>query len=82
MGKRVWLLVLLMWSHPGYAHKIYLREELEKQVTKAFLGGPYLKFELNDLEAVDSPHRSLLTNWGTTLGSLPSKCNFPRMECS
>lgn len=77
MGERVWLLVLLVWSHTAYAHqKIYLREELEKQVTKAFLGGPYLKFELNDLKAIDCPHRSLWTTWRTTSGSLPSKCTF------
>lgn len=67
VGKRVWLPVLRVWSHPAYAHrKIYLREGLERQVTKVFLGGPCLKSELNDSKAVDCPHRSLSTTWRTT----------------
>lgn len=45
--------------------KIYRCEGLEKQVTKVFLGGPCLKFELNDSKAVDCPHRSLSTTWRT-----------------
>lgn len=66
VGKREWLLVLQVWSHPTYAHhKIDLHEGLEKQVIKVFLGGPRVKFELNDSKAVDCPHRSLSTTWRT-----------------